>query len=880
MSGNAPAPPLPPQAAPPPAPPPPAAAGADTPPDPLKQLAELCSSSTTVIVSWLAALLAFGFFGFVQTYVQADEDIAQIRSLRDDIRTEANGIQSDRETIAALHDCALRGLGPRCAQAGRDAGVHDDTAPAKGQGRRAIAAPDDDRLPDIDLVCTRHLAPPEPPQPATKPTSASGPVAHRIGTTASHELRAHCRAMEQRRSRLKDLEAKEEKKTADYKEVALKTPLFEAKVLTKLAPLTSLLMLLVWVYYLDGKRREALRLLMIAANQDGLVATQQPPAPDLVTAFNLRLKQRVGSVPLWLLPFPLVRRGVLPTDLQVRDALGRSASGGWAWAKAVGLALLVAAIALWLFNATLNPDVIKNRGQGRVALREVDATYVFNFALLACVAWLLVAMLLPWRPARTVAGAELTCLNRRRFMWVALPLAAVALPASVYRTGRLEGLRPIYRTTAALLPASLRDWVATKVWRNPRFRRGPKPPAWQTVALGKLVGNQPAGLRLMKAKPKPKPRAAATAKSGIAIAPKAPPGKRTPQPTARPSRHRVHLVFGVDRGAMPNPGQAEAALRRHQSSQGLLPQPDTLVEALVTELIGAACAPKAPADKPCTRGPASARFTLPAASLSAEVWAINRLLSNATSSGKVPALVGVHPPHLPGAVAACGVGEPPEAEAYDEAIQVLLQAIDQLADGPPDAKRRRRQRPGIRQALRLVDLAAGLVIRKYRARGKTTDQARQDADWQRLQNHLMRELAGLRTGRRPAPVLSGQPAPASAAAPVSEAATENARSEGAGPPRAAGHDKPRKDSRNPKHKPRSPTGKRSADEHLALALEGRLARWRNPTSKWSQKWQSPAPVLWCLSCQLPGKKPLGPVTGRDGRTQQLAVDSPQRVCLP
>ena len=50
-------------------------------------------------------------------------------------------------------------------------------------------------------------------------------MAHRIGTTASHELRAHCRAMEQRRSRLKDLEAKEEKKTADYKEVALKTPL-------------------------------------------------------------------------------------------------------------------------------------------------------------------------------------------------------------------------------------------------------------------------------------------------------------------------------------------------------------------------------------------------------------------------------------------------------------------------------------------------------------------------------------------------------------------------------------------------------------------------------------------------------------------------------
>jgi hypothetical protein len=244
------------------------------------------------------------------------------------------------------------------------------------------------------------------------------------------------------------------------------------------------------------------------------------------------------------------------------------------------------------------------------------------------------------------------------------------------------------------------------------------------------------------------------------------------------------------------------------------------------------------------------------------------------------ALVGVQPSQLPGAVSACGTAKAPAPEDYDDAIAVLLQAIDQLAEGPPDAKRRRRQRPGIRQALRLVDLAAGLLMRKYLAQGKTAADARQDADWRRLQDRLTHELAQLKTGRRRATPSSGQPAPASAAALANVATTEKAPPDRAGPPRAAGHDKPRKDSRNTKHKPRSPNGKRSADEHLALALEGRLARWRNPASPWSLKWRSSAPVLWCVSCQLPGKKPLGPVTGRDGLTQQLPVDAPRRVCLP
>jgi len=269
------------------------------------------------------------------------------------------------------------------------------------------------------------------------------------------EIRALCTSIEQKKLRLKALKDEREKTVASVVEIPLKTPLFDTKVVTSLAPIAQLSLLCAAVFYVERKRREMLRL-YVEAVELATEKIEEEDEPDMTSpmspeVFNEKFDKHVGPIPLWLTPFPISR--ALGGAFETKNALGHSTSGPRAKLLALLVITLVLALAYYLFASAVDtalPSLLRDDASRRPTMR-IDLSFIVASVLLVfTVAWTIM-VLLPWTPP----GSSEPQSKRRRMLAVVVPFATLlAVPVLAAATGRGAAVRTARSWT--LLPVPLR----------------------------------------------------------------------------------------------------------------------------------------------------------------------------------------------------------------------------------------------------------------------------------------------------------------------------------------------------------------------------------------------------------------------------------------
>ena len=440
----------------------------------LEKLDGRISGSTTIVASWAVALAAFGFFGFAQTSVRLSEETGTIKQLRADatmlqqqLDRDVCRVYREREglgiVLPAVHTRLCRSATPES-----DRAAALDVCGALSSAPEGPVAIESTRLKrqaeergpsrvsdDGSLVMAKTAGESSGRVEAARKGARAASEAADRATGVRLEIRALCTSIEQKKLRLKALKDEREKTVASVVEIPLKTPLFDTKVVTSLAPIAQLSLLCAAVFYVERKRREMLRLYVEAVElatekiEEGDQPDMTPPMSPEV--FNEKFDKHVGPIPLWLTPFPISH--ALSGAFETKNALGQSTSGPRAKLLALLVVTLVLALAYYLFASAVDtslPSLLHDDASRRPTMR-IDLSFIVASVLLVfTVAWGIM-VLLPWTPP----GSSEPQSKRRRMLAVVGPFATLlAVPVLAAATGRGAAVRTARSWT--LLPVPLR----------------------------------------------------------------------------------------------------------------------------------------------------------------------------------------------------------------------------------------------------------------------------------------------------------------------------------------------------------------------------------------------------------------------------------------
>lgn len=789
------------------------------PPDPpekasLTALAELATSNTKVIVAWAVALAAFGFFGLGQRYWELGQGRAQLGRKADEISALRSSTQAIKTSVV-YSAAGGSGLNPNR--------ISPKQLHRLERSPQDMAAKADEMCRAFDAVALAKSASAAGSTSSEDSDKSADGNSFRSPRQTSY-IKSQCAIAAATDKRIDALVESYEKKRVDLSEIVLKTPLFETRVITRLAPLAELVILLLLVIYIDRKRREALKLYVAAVRDAGLLSVEQQK-PERIDAFNRTVRDMVKGIPFWLVPFPPTKSGTLPADLRVEEPLGNDARGPLAWAKAACLVAVLSTYTFYLFGAAVSRDIaVIFSDRDAPGLKRATVTtwttpsYVVAWLLAGAVLLVLIAVVTRWRPVDAKELKQVDCVNRRRLVMAAIPALALTYPLALAFTGQ---------------PQLALKW-APKIFRYPlrrlsstqprRRRRGAH---WQDI-----------GERLLKLD---------TFREGWFVISKhverqgfdagRPPVAHYVFPAGTSAEiPRLYLAF---RGLKPLEWRAR---RPHcLILVGQSPEVASTIRTkfdLATAAISAATAspddeppppPPPPAPmylqlEPPSEGQTEckatdhARLSVRAASISAELFALS-----------------------------CITGPNPD---YDKAFGILEQAISaihasRLAHGD-----------SVRNTLRLYDLAGGLAYRLDRA-------------------DLLKRLTSRLAAQR-------QPAIDATRATYDVKATHvnlSMREQQDQPRHHTKHEKKRARvthlTSKPNHRERRHVRQSSKAEYLTQAIDSRLARWHDATedSRWKRKWKSSS-LTWKVTFGVRVDDELKPA-----QWWQLKLESTKKIEL-
>lgn len=418
----------------------------------LVQIATQASACTKIIAGWLVALSAFGFFGVWQTEWKLHRERPEWSRLDQKVKELRRQVewQHQQELTQLLYDH------PRAFE--------DISIPQVFGSKK-------ERIP-FDFCTALELKPDMSPTVASSPSKSTKTDGAATGNGKSViqdtpailaqtrlSARGVCKQIEHKRQEISKLDEKRQKLEESLGELPLKTPLFETKVVTSLAPLVQMILLAAGIYYVDRKRREMLYEYLRAARLANLFDSNSVGYAERVERFNREVRQTMGPAPLWLLPFPLASK--LPSGVRVEDTLGRDARGGIAWASAATAAFGILIYAISLFLTVTGVDLaLLDREVGIRTHSVIDLHFSIALALVWLIGFFAITTVLPWTPA---TGETAQSKIRRRLLFslsagyiVSLPIAAIISRGHLLVGGRIPRIAWISRVANAILPGQPR----------------------------------------------------------------------------------------------------------------------------------------------------------------------------------------------------------------------------------------------------------------------------------------------------------------------------------------------------------------------------------------------------------------------------------------